>query len=362
MGCNASIGKREELFHDRYELKGRLGQSRRLSDYYTAVLKSSPGLRAAKVIDVQLDDAKLKEAREEAAQWRRLGNHEHCMQLFETFEDSTSFTFVMEHCESTMFDKALLVPQMGEASVFFIMKQMISAIAHVHQAGFAHRDVRLDNFFMCGEAGGTVKLGGFALMVAIPAGDTKLTQACGQASYMSPEMISGSYTEKTDVWSVGVAIYKMLYGRLPYAPIGDKTKETIRKVILEGRPQPDYRMLRKLAKTRTGWSDQVVAIVRALLTRSPDERVSAAAVLEFPFTSNQASGGSMTPVSSIRKNMLDPIEEGEESDEPDSPDSTETGGNTTQCSSELCSRSEYDLASKSSSRRSDAAGAVIVTL
>lgn len=322
MGCNTSTSNKQERFHDAYELGGGLGQTS-LSGFFQVVSKDtmfSPSV--AKFVDCRDNGPELEEARREAKHWKLVGDHENIMKLLKIFEDSSSFVFVMETFTSTMYDKAALVPHMSEKAVFYLVKQMITAISHVHQAGLVHRDVRLENFFVGGDSGATVKLTNFALSVPLPAaGGSQLTEPCGNAPYRSPEMIAGSYTEKTDVWSVGVAIYRMLYGQFPYrVPKSDKSIEAFSKVIMEGKQEPDYRLPCKLAKKRSEWPDQMVHIVQTLLTRSPDERSSAANALQMPFTRVRAS---KRTASANRFDQLDTIEEGSESDDSES---TESGG------------------------------------
>jgi len=99
---------------------------------------------------------------------------------------------------------------------------MLLGVAHLHAAGFVHRDVKLEHFFTNGGSGeGTVKLADFSSAALVPKAE-KLFEVKGTLEYMSPEMVCHEgYGAGTDVWSVGVAAYAMIFRQLPFGRCDD---------------------------------------------------------------------------------------------------------------------------------------------
>ncbi|MCP2252237.1 serine/threonine protein kinase [Prauserella aidingensis] len=111
---------------------------------------------------------------------------------------------------------ALTLPQ-----VLTIAEDVLSALGAAHAAGLVHRDVKPENVLIGrgGQAGsGVVKVGDFGLVRAVSAtANTTGSVILGTVAYLSPEQVtSGSAGERGDVYSVGILLYEMLTGHVPY--------------------------------------------------------------------------------------------------------------------------------------------------
>jgi serine/threonine protein kinase len=101
-----------------------------------------------------------------------------------------------------------------------LLMQMVDALAAAHQVGVVHRDLKPDNILVCPTAQGSevVKVLDFGL--AKVAGQSRLTKAglvFGTPHYMSPEQASGGVVdERTDIYSLGIVMYEMFTGRVPF--------------------------------------------------------------------------------------------------------------------------------------------------
>ncbi|HEX3596654.1 MAG TPA: protein kinase, partial [Polyangiaceae bacterium] len=100
-----------------------------------------------------------------------------------------------------------------------LLVEMISALDAAHTAGVVHRDLKPDNVLVCPTlAGETTKILDFGL--AKVAGQSRLTKAgvvFGTPHYMSPEQASGGIVdERTDLYALGVVMYEMFTGRVPF--------------------------------------------------------------------------------------------------------------------------------------------------
>lgn len=101
-----------------------------------------------------------------------------------------------------------------------MLTQIVDALTAAHAAGIVHRDLKPDNIFVCTTPGGDelVKVLDFGL--AKVAGQSRLTKAglvFGTPHYMSPEQASGgTIDERTDIYALGIVMYEMFTGRVPF--------------------------------------------------------------------------------------------------------------------------------------------------
>lgn len=246
---------------------------------------SNSGPRALKLIDVRgeggcVDSRRMGEARREERVWRTVGSHPNCVEMFQSFMDGSVFCLVMERCEVPLIDRLVELTQVCENVLAPFIRQMLLGIAHIHQRLIVHRNVKPEKFFVGGPGGCTVKLSDFALAAQLPKPGATLMGSCGTAGYMSPEMAGGSgHSESTDVWSLGVTVYMLLYGELPYMPT-EASSLAMKRAVLNGAPAPKFvRVWQKAASP----SVEAESFVRATLERMPWRRCTAKEALGLPF-------------------------------------------------------------------------------
>src|SRR5690625_129959 len=97
------------------------------------------------------------------------------------------------------------------------MEQLTSAIEHAHDNGLIHRDIKPQNVLI--DHHGTIKVTDFGIAVALSA--TALTETnsiFGSVHYLSPEQArGGKATKKSDIYSLGIVLYELLTGELPFS-------------------------------------------------------------------------------------------------------------------------------------------------
>ena len=92
------------------------------------------------------------------------------------------------------------------------MRQLFQAINHCHAQNIVHRDIKPDNIMITDD--NRVRLIDFGLAVESKRRD--LTEIAGTPYYMAPEVIKSTYGKQSDLWSLGVVLYTLVSGYLPF--------------------------------------------------------------------------------------------------------------------------------------------------
>ncbi|MDZ4699044.1 MAG: protein kinase [Rhodothermales bacterium] len=148
--------------------------------------------------------------------------------------------------------------------------QMLRGLAHAHEKGIVHRDIKPDNLLVT--AGGVVKVLDFGLAKMQGVDLTRTGMTMGTVAYMCPEQARGGVVDaRSDIWSAGVVLYELLTGERPFR--GDYDQAVIYSILNED-PAPPSSHQPELSPT-------LDAIVLRCLAKDPDQRYPRAAeVLE----------------------------------------------------------------------------------
>jgi len=144
-------------------------------------------------------------------------DHPNILKLFEVYESEKKFYLVMELVSGKeLFDKIVERGQYSEKDASNIVKQIVSAVAYLHDNGIAHRDLKPENILSAGaDDQEIVKIADFGFSKNFD--DEKLMTSCGSPGYVAPEVLTcESYDNSVDMWSVGVIIYILLCGYPPF--------------------------------------------------------------------------------------------------------------------------------------------------
>ena len=122
------------------------------------------------------------------------------------------------------------------AEVRHWLKGLVEGVAYLHDHGIVHRDLKPANLFM---EEGIVKIGDYGLAKLItPSQGTEHSESIGTCHYMAPEIGSGKYNKPIDIYAMGVILYEMLTGRVPFD--GETVNEVLMKHLTA---RPDVSML-----------------------------------------------------------------------------------------------------------------------
>lgn len=156
-----------------------------------------------------------------------------------------------------------------------IFTQLVGAVAYVHSKSCVHRDLKLENILL--DKRENVKLCDFGFTREYEGKSSNLQTFCGTICYSAPEMLKGEkYAgEKVDVWSLGVILYALLAGQLPFDEDDDQVTKTR---ILSEEPVFDDK-----------FPEEARSLTKLLLSKRPLLRPSLEEILGHPFLAEHAS-------------------------------------------------------------------------
>lgn len=160
---------------------------------------------AVKILDIGLvkSDAILEQLRDEIYIMLQL-DHPNIVRLEEVYESTNEIYIVQELCTGgDLFDRLDMQPDYHytEVQCAQLVKEMLSSVRYLHSKHIVHRDIKLENFlFSCPDENSALKMIDFGLSKHFEFGDY-LHDAVGTPYAVAPEVIRGSYDEKSDMWS-----------------------------------------------------------------------------------------------------------------------------------------------------------------
>lgn len=205
--------------------------------------------------------------------YHRQLRHRNIVKLYEVVKTETQLWMVMEYCEGNelyyhIYEKRRLDAESAR-NIFY---QIVEGIRYVHSLNLAHRDLKLENILMADKKKSIVKLTDFGFVREFnPTKRTFLSTVCGTTSYMAPEMLqSNKYSGfAVDIWAMGVVLYAMVYGQLPF----DADDDMATKIKIVGE-EPFY--LDAVPR-------EINTLLQKMLSKDPMNRPSISEILNSDF-------------------------------------------------------------------------------
>jgi len=227
-------------------------------------------------------------------------DHPNIVRLYETFEDHHQVYLAMEVCEGgEMFDRIIEQRFFSEGDAAVVIQHILSAVYYMHVHGIAHRDLKPENFLLkeknlpVGQS--TVKVIDFGIAKSFqhkPCGKGAdspcMKTLAGTAYYIAPEVLGGNYSEKCDVWSIGVILYILLCGSPPFA---GETDQEIMLSVRTGRISFDLGEFNDVSK-------EAKQLILTMCTLRVKDRPSAGEVLNSAWVQQRSRKADSAPVSS----------------------------------------------------------------
>ncbi len=184
-------------------------------------------------------------------------------------------TSFLSYLGGELFERIVGRPRFSEEECYKVIRPLLESVAYLHDLGIVHRDLKPENI-LCGENLEDLKIADFGLSKMILPTE-KMDSACGTLSYVAPEVLTlQGYGREADLWSVGVIMFLLLCGKLPFD--GDDQSEIIRLTV-----QAD---LKTNPNVWNKLSEEVKSLIKALLNKNPKERISARDALRHPYILN----------------------------------------------------------------------------
>lgn len=189
-------------------------------------------------------------------------NHPHITTIYEIDEVENRTFISMEYISGQSLKERIEFGPLALKETLDIASQVADGLQDAHERGIIHRDIKSGNIMVTEK--GQAKIMDFGLAKLAEA--TKLTRTAtimGTVAYMSPEQASGEAADqRTDIWSLGVVLYEMLIGKLPFRGEHD---QVILYSILNKNPEP-------ITSLEGGISLKFEAIINKCLKKNREER------------------------------------------------------------------------------------------
>lgn len=144
--------------------------------------------------------------------------HPNIVDVYDVGDEDNLHYIVMEYVKGKTLKQYIQeYAPISPARSVYIMKQLTSAIAHAHDNQIIHRDIKPQNILM--DESGDVKITDFGIAMALSATSfTQTNSVLGTVHYLSPEQArGGSATNKSDIYALGIVLYELLTGELPFS-------------------------------------------------------------------------------------------------------------------------------------------------
>ncbi|XP_041354216.1 serine/threonine-protein kinase MARK2-like [Gigantopelta aegis] len=195
-------------------------------------------------------------------------------------ETENSYYLVTELCQSgDLMDYICKRKKLDEKEVRRYIGQIVSAVDYLHRSGILHRDLKIENLLL--DENKDIKIIDFGLSNSIrvintvdgPRAQEYCVTQCGSPAYAAPELLSHKkYGPQVDIWSIGVNMYAMLTGNLPFT-VEPFNIKTLHNKMMKGDMNPIPVSLTKECKD----------LMKRFLTPDPGRRIALNEVMRHPW-------------------------------------------------------------------------------
>ncbi len=259
----------QHIFNNRYRLDTKLGEGG-MATVYCGTDTLLRRRVAVKVLREQYagDEEFVRRFYQEAESAARL-SHPNIVNTYDVGREGDTYYIVMELVDGPSLAEIIAADgKLPEPVAIDYAAQICNGLAYAHRQGLLHRDIKPANILLTKDD--VVKLSDFGIARAMSQQTMAMTRpglVMGSVYYLSPEQAQGlELHETSDLYSVGVVLYQMLAGALPYT--GASPVTVALKHVSEPVPAID--------PAQTGVSPALAAIVNKLLQKQPGNRFSSA--------------------------------------------------------------------------------------
>ena len=215
-------------------------------------------------------------------------NNQNIVNLIDEFETPNYFVFIMDNCEHGDMKHLIKARiRLTEPEVKYYALNILKGIEYLHSQHIIHRDIKLANVLLCGNKL-TPKITDFGLAKKLLMKGDCIKQIAGTPNYIAPEVINKQcYSYSVDIWSYGVLVYALLFGKPPFETRDVKmTYSRIRNGIY-------------YFPNSINVSDYAKDFIKSILVVDIDKRANIEKLLNHPFLTRGFIPDSLPPIAAV---------------------------------------------------------------
>lgn len=206
--------------------------------------------------------------------------HKYIVNLIEVLASPTKIFIILELVTGgELFDKIISLGKLDEPTARFYLTQLVEGVMYCHNRGICHRDLKPENLLLDDKLDLKISDFGLSNFYTTQTDDSNpvlLHTTCGTPNYVAPEVLldKGYDGKKADIWSMGVILYVLLAGYLPFDE--ENISDLFRKI-----QAADYTVPR-------WFSADSIDLVKKILNPDPSARLSIAEIREHQWMKQES--------------------------------------------------------------------------
>ncbi|XP_029862412.1 ribosomal protein S6 kinase alpha-5 isoform X4 [Aquila chrysaetos chrysaetos] len=199
--------------------------------------------------------------------------HPNVVKLHEVYHDQLHTFLVMELLKGgELLERIQKKKHFSETEASHIMRRLVSAVSHMHDVGVVHRDLKPENLLFTDETDNSeIKIIDFGFARLKPPDNQPLKTPCFTLHYAAPELLNhNGYDESCDLWSLGVILYTMLSGQVPFQSQDKSLTCTSALEIMKKIKKGEFSFEGEAWKNV---SEEAKELIQGLLTVDPNKRI-----------------------------------------------------------------------------------------
>uniref|UniRef100_W5N9G8 Ribosomal protein S6 kinase n=1 Tax=Lepisosteus oculatus TaxID=7918 RepID=W5N9G8_LEPOC len=224
---------------------------------------------AVKIISKRME----AQTHKEIAALKLCDGHPNIVKVYDIYHDQLHTFMVLELLKGgELLERIRRKRLFSETEASRIMRKLVSAVSHMHDVGVVHRDLKPENLLFTDESDGSeIKIIDFGFARLKPPDNQPLKTPCFTLHYAAPEVLKyDGYDESCDLWSLGVILYTMLSGQVPFQCQEKTLTHTSAEEIMQKIKQGDFSFEGEAWKNV---SQQAKDLIQELLTVDPNKRI-----------------------------------------------------------------------------------------
>ena len=258
--------------------KGRFLGKGGFAKVYEFVCIDTKQVTAGKIMEKSaLSKARARQKLMSEIKIHRSLHHTNIVRFEHFFEDENNVYIMLELCTNqSLNDLIRRRKRLVELEVQCYLQQVLSALKYMHSHRVIHRDIKLGNIFLSDKM--EIKMGDLGLAAKLEFDGERKRTICGTPNYIAPEILDGrtGHSYEVDVWSFGVLLFTMLFGKPPFET--NDVKETYKRIKANAYSFPD----------QISVSEEARDLISRILVSDPAERPSIDDLLNHAFFTKNA--------------------------------------------------------------------------